>query len=177
MAYRRCRQADRQAVSKRCSTPRGRAALALTIVAALATAAVGDDARPPPPLPVATAAPIAASTIAIDAVPAPAILDRLTGHQVRVVAGRVIIDDIAGEGRPWVGVIERRGRELWLRTDVIALRLVGSLARPRIAGPGYLAWATGTIEDSPTPTLRLRRLGILARPAAPATRPISAPAR
>ena len=150
-----------------------RAALALIIVAGTAVAAAGDPARSPPPPPVATAAPRAAATIAIDAAQAPAILERLAGHQVRFAAGRVVIDDIAGEGRPWVGVIERRGGELWLRTDVIALRLAGALARPRIAGPGYLAWATGTLEESPMPTLRLRRLGILARPAAP---PLSAPA-
>lgn len=146
----------------------------MLLVLALAAGKAADarPRRPPQPpaatTPAATPAPPTAAAIAIDPADGPAMLARLAGHQARLVDGRLIVDDVAGEGRPWVGVIERHGAELWLRTDDGPLRLAGPLARPRIAGPGYRAWATGSVTDALTPggppTLRLRRLGILARP-------------
>ena len=78
---------------------------------------------------------------------------RLVGHTVRDGA----IVDIAGEGAPRVGVIERRGAELWLRGEG-EWRLVGPLAHPRIAGPGYQVWVLGPVEDG---ALHARRLGVL----------------
>ncbi len=84
-------------------------------------------------------------------------LSRLTGQRVTETGDSYRIDDIAGEGAPIVGVVERRGKHLYLGD----LRLTGPLARPRIAGPGYKVWAIGTISGK---TLRLRRIGILARP-------------
>lgn len=142
--------------------------VALAIVGR-AAASRADDATAPAPV---TPAPLAAASLAITAAEAPAMLARLVGQRARVVAGRLVIDDIAGEGRPWVGVVERHGAELWLRTDAGPLRLDGPLARPRIAGPGYRAWAIGAVTPArpatpgAPPTLRLRRLGILARPPA-----------
>jgi hypothetical protein len=84
-------------------------------------------------------------------------VSRLAGQRVTVVDDGYVIDDIAGEGEPIVGVVERRGRELWLGD----YRLTGPLARPRIAGPGYKVWALGEITGD---TLRIRRIGILAPP-------------
>lgn len=85
-------------------------------------------------------------------------LSRLIGQQVtRADDGEYRIDDIAGEGAPIVGVVQRRGRELW----VAGYRLTGPLARPRIAGPGYKVWVIGEISGD---TLRARRLGVLASP-------------
>ena len=135
-------------------------------VAVLVLVLGGDAAaeRRPGSSPAVTPAPQAAASLAIAPTEAAGMLERLAGHRARVVAGRLIIDDVAGEGRPWVGVIERRGGALWLRTDGPTLLLGGPLARPRVAGPGYRAWATGTLVAGSPPTLRLRRLGILARP-------------
>ncbi len=131
----------------------------------------GEPTRPAPPAAIAatvTPAPLTACSIAIAPGEGPAMLARLDGQQARLVADLLIIDDIAGEGRPWVGVIERHGAALWLRTADGPLLLDGPLARPRIAGPGYRAWATGVVDDAhladAPPRLRLRRLGVLARP-------------
>lgn len=110
-----------------------------------------------------TPAPITASSIAVEPAAGAAMLRRLEGQRARLIAGRLVIDDVAGEGRPWVGVIERRGAALWLVTDDGAWRLTGPLARPRVAGPGYRAWVTGVV-DAGASTLRVRRLGILAPP-------------
>lgn len=143
-------------------------ALALA-VASPAVADPGADVAAPAPV---TPAPLSAASLAVDPAEAPAILARLVGQRARLVAGRLVIDDIAGEGRPWVGVVERHGAALWLRTDDGPLRLDGPLARPRIAGPGYRAWAIGAVTPAgpatpgAPPTLRLRRVGILARPPA-----------
>ncbi len=113
---------------------------------------------------VVESAPLAASSIAVTPAQVPALLARLHGQRARVVADRLVIDDVAAEGRPWVGVIERRGDRLWLRTDDGAVMLAGPLARPRIAGPGYLAWVTGRVAPGAPTTLHVRRLGILAAP-------------
>jgi hypothetical protein len=90
--------------------------------------------------------------------------DRLEGQRITLAAdgATFAIDDIAGEGVPLVGTVERRGAALWLVVDGgPALRLAGPLARPRLAGPGYRIWAIG---DSAGDTLTLRRLGVLAPP-------------
>jgi hypothetical protein len=93
---------------------------------------------------------------------------RLVGHAVEARAdGGYVITDVAGEGRPLVGIVERRGAELWIvPTDadegIASLRLSGPLASPRIAGPRYKVWVLGTIEKDGS--LRPRRLGVLARP-------------
>jgi len=85
----------------------------------------------------------------------------------RSADGGYVITDVAGEGRPLVGIVERRGRALWLvPTDADAgtnaVRLSGALAHPRIAGPGYKVWVVGPLEQDGS--LRARRLGVLARP-------------
>ncbi len=84
-------------------------------------------------------------------------LSRLAGQRVTETGDSYHIDDIAGEGAPIVGVVERRGEHLYLGD----LRLTGPLSRPRITGPGYKVWAIGKVSGK---TLRLRRIGILARP-------------
>jgi len=93
--------------------------------------------------------------------------DRLAGQAITVAAdgASFTIDDIAGEGPPLVGIVERRGDALWLLVDGGgALRLAGPLARPRIAGPGYRIWAIGELRGD---TLTLQRLGVLAPPTSP----------
>jgi hypothetical protein len=70
--------------------------------------------------------------------------------------------ELLAEDEPRVGVVERRGSELWLVGPQGALRLAGRLATPRIAGPGYRVWVIGEIVDG---ELRARRIGVLAPPA------------
>jgi hypothetical protein len=108
-------------------------------------------------------APAGDAVLAVEPAELPAIQDRLRGQRTTVAADRrsIAIDDIAGEGRPWVGVVERRGAELWLRTASGAARLTGALARPRIAGPGYTVWVVGTRAAE---VIVVRRLGVLRRP-------------
>lgn len=92
-------------------------------------------------------------------------LGRLVGHDVTIAADgkSYVIENIANEGKPHVGIVERRGPDLYLVTDAgPALRLTGVLAQPRIAGPGYKIWALGPV--TPTNDLRAHRLGILAPP-------------
>jgi hypothetical protein len=87
---------------------------------------------------------------------------RLAGQEVAEAPdGGYTIRDIAGEGAPRVGVVERRGEALWLITGGAALPLSGPLAHPRIAGPGYKVWVIGEIAADGT--LRARRLGVLGR--------------
>jgi hypothetical protein len=69
--------------------------------------------------------------------------------------------DIAGEGAPLVGTVERRGADLWLIGET-TVRLSGPLAHPRLAGPGYKIWVLGSL--SADGSLRARRLGVLAPP-------------
>ena len=103
-------------------------------------------------------------------------LGRLEGQRVRIrdqgttpdhghVPGYVI-EDVAGEGAPVVGVVERRGQALWLvAEDGASYRLAGALARPRIAGPGYKIWALGAVTaGSGERILVARRIGVLAPP-------------
>lgn len=89
------------------------------------------------------------------------VLSRLQGHTARIVGDDVVIDDVAGEGKPLVGVVERRGGALWLVGAEGAVELRGPLARPRIAGPGYRVWALGARTGN---VLVARRIGILAPP-------------
>lgn len=89
-------------------------------------------------------------------------LERLAGHDARLVDGRLVIEDVAGEGAPRVGVVERRGDALWLLApDGASWRLRGPLAVPRIAGPGYQVWVLGEVRGD---ELAARRLGVLAPP-------------
>lgn len=97
-----------------------------------------------------------------DATAARAMLGRLVGHRVGWRDGALVIDDVAGAGRPWVGVVERRGAALVLVGPDFAWPLRGPLARPRLAGPGYLVWVTGALVDG---ALVAKRLGVLAPPA------------
>jgi hypothetical protein len=120
-------------------------ALALALAAAPAAAAPEPDGRWP----------------VADPAAARAMLDRLRGHLVGWRDGSLEIVDVAGAGRPWVGVVERRGDALWLVGAGFAWRLRGPLARPRLAGPGYLVWAIGALAER---ELRVTRLGVLAPP-------------
>ena len=94
-------------------------------------------------------------------------IERLQGHRVTITGNGYTIDDVAGDGKPLVGVVERRGEHLFLvALDGSSYRLAGPLARPRIAGPGYKIWALGAIDgQAPTQVLTPRRLGVLAPPA------------
>ena len=96
--------------------------------------------------------------------PADGELSRLAGHTVARTAAGLRILDVAGEGAPLVGVVERRGRALWLVPGGggAARRLAGPLAVPRIAGPGYRVWVLGRPGDGGS--LVVRRLGVLRRP-------------
>ena len=101
---------------------------------------------------------IAAATVGIDAE-----LSRLEGHEVEVAADRSSyrIVDVAGEGAPLVGVVDRRGESLVLVMDDGELVLTGALAVPRIAGPGYKVWVLGERTGQ---SIDVRRIGILAPP-------------
>jgi hypothetical protein len=104
------------------------------------------------------------SVAVADDAEARAIVARLPGQLTRVAPGRVWISDVAGEGSPWVGVVERRGRALWLVGELgDAFELRGPLARPRLAGPGYTVWVLGDLDEV-AHTMRVKRLGILRRP-------------
>lgn len=105
-------------------------------------------------------APLLALGVFLQPAPIAGELARLDGQRVTVTGDDYTIDSIAGEGKPIVGVVDKRGDELWLA----GYRLTGPLARPRIAGPGYKVWALGEIRGT---TLRVRRLGILAPPQRP----------
>jgi hypothetical protein len=91
-------------------------------------------------------------------------LVRLAGHRVEIAPDRQSyrILDVAGEGAPEVGIVERRGSALLLRrVDGSAVALAGPLAVPRIAGPGYKIWVLGRMARG---ALVARRLGVLAPP-------------
>ncbi len=91
-------------------------------------------------------------------------LSRLDGHAVaHNDDGTYTISNVAGEGKPLVGVVQRKGQQLWLRVDASGstYRLTGPLARPRIAGPGYRVWVLGEVDGD---ELRARRIGVLSPP-------------
>jgi hypothetical protein len=132
--------------------PAARRTVRVAIAAALALTAALAHAEPP----AATGRwPVT------DPIAARAMLDRLRGHHVRWRDGALEIVDVAGAGRPWIGVVERRGAALWLVGAGFAWRLRGALARPRLAGPGYLVWAIGRLTGA---DLDVARLGVLAPP-------------
>ena len=147
---------------------RGALALAASLAAwAAPLGAAADPARPPAADPARAPAADPARAPAADPARAPegaaAELARLAGHRVAIAPdGSYRILDVAGEGAPRVGVVERRGQALWLRTAEGALRLAGPLAVPRIAGPGYKVWVLGEVDQSGA--LVARRLGVLAPP-------------
>lgn len=89
---------------------------------------------------------------------AAAVLSRLAGHEVRRQGDRVYLLDVEGGERPWIGVVERRGRALWIVGDDFAFELRGPLARPRLAGPGYTVWIAGRADGT---RFMVRRLGVL----------------
>lgn len=103
---------------------------------------------------------LAAAVLAIDPGEADAIAARLAGQRFTIAADRasVTIEDVAGLGPPTIGVVERRGDELWLADH----RLTGPLARPRLAGPGYTIWVIGDVAADGS--IRVTRLGVLRRP-------------
>lgn len=121
------------------------------------------QAAPEAPTEAATEAPLEASLVIAPPPLVAAMAGRLVGHRFFVGDHALILADVAGAGRPWVGVVAARCGGLWLDTAVASLRLTGPLARPRLAGPGYLMWAIGRV--SPDRSLALHRLGVLARPA------------
>jgi hypothetical protein len=106
-------------------------------------------------------APVEAAIVLAPAAEIPAIAARLEGQAFHAGDGVIVIDDIARAGRPWTGVVERRGPALWLVTALGAFELTGPLARPRIAGPGYTIWVVGRREGS---RLAATRIGVLRRP-------------
>ena len=103
---------------------------------------------------------VAAAVLAIEPSEADAIAARLVGQRFTVAADHrsITIEDIAGLGPPEVGVVERRGDDLYLG----AHKLTGPLARPRLAGPGYTIWVIGA--PAADGSIRVDRLGVLRRP-------------
>lgn len=89
-------------------------------------------------------------------------LSRLEGHDVVVSRDgeSYEIRDIAGEGPPLIGVVERDGKKLYLSAEQ-RLELRGPLAVPRIAGPGYKVWVIGKRTGD---AIAVRRIGILRSP-------------
>ena len=150
---------------------------ALLFACLLCTVAVRAPAQPAPGTPGANVAPEVGEALEAE-------LGRLLGQRVRRVDRSAaqnaersaaqsaahgpgyVIEDVAGEGAPVVGVVEQRSGALWLAgDDGVAYRLAGVLAKPRIAGPGYKIWVIGTvIVHRGENVLRARRLGILAPP-------------
>lgn len=106
-------------------------------------------------------------TVAVEPGEVDAIAARLAGQRIEIAADRraIRIVDVAGEGAPRIGVIEKDAGALVLVTPAGRWRLAGPLARPRIAGPGYTVWVIGTVDAGDVGTLTARRLGILRRPA------------
>ena len=80
------------------------------------------------------------------------------------------IDDIAAEGKPWIGRVRVDGERLALETrGGLVLPLAGPLARKRIAGPGYKLWVIGDLSANTDAAGRpaalfARRMGVLAPP-------------
>ncbi len=91
-------------------------------------------------------------------------VDRLEGHDVTFQNGGYQIVDVAGEGAPLVGCIEKTERGLELVSGSERFLLRGPLAVPRIAGPNYKVWILGRVLGSAE--LQMKRLGILAGPSA-----------
>lgn len=92
---------------------------------------------------------------------------RLSGHTVQIAddGKSYTIEDIAGEGKPVVGTVQRRDADLWLVAAEGEWKLKGPLAVPRIAGPGYKVWVLGDTDDV-AGSLTAKRIGILRAPSA-----------
>ncbi len=90
-------------------------------------------------------------------------LSRLEGHDVVVASDGLSyeIRSVAGEGKPLVGIVERAGSQLFLVTANARLELLGPLARPRIAGPGYKVWVIGKVNSG---AITAKRIGVLRSP-------------
>jgi len=89
-------------------------------------------------------------------------LSRLEGQTATIGPTGLEIADVAGEGPPVIGVVERRGDELWLVPDLPdEVRLLGPLAHPRLLGPGYRVWVIGSRDAG---GLTGVRFGVLAPP-------------
>lgn len=140
---------------------------ALLLACLLCALAAPAHAQPTPAAP-GQAAPAQDASLAAE-------IGRLQGQRVRIANTNAgpglgqrgyVIEDVAGEGAPVVGVVEQRPGGLWLAgEDGVSYRLAGVLARPRIAGPGYKIWVLGTvIVQRGENVLRARRLGVLAPP-------------
>lgn len=149
---------------------------ALLLACLLCTRAAPAHAQPAPAAP-GEAAPEQGASLAAE-------IGRLQGQRVRIAdtstgtstgtsagpgpghGAGYVIEDVAGEGAPVVGVVEQRPGGLWLAgEDGVTYRLAGVLARPRIAGPGYKVWVLGAvIVQRGENVLRARRLGVLAPP-------------
>jgi hypothetical protein len=148
--------------------------------------AAREPAREPPASPPdrATPAPPEAAIIVGEPQQLAAMAARLAGHRVQLGDHVLLLHDVAGQGRPWVGVVVARCGQLWLHTAVTTLRLTGPLARMRLAGPGYLMWAVGVRRPAPGAAasahgdeLALSRLGVLAPPEASAASAAGEPRR
>lgn len=150
-----------------------RAALLLLLISGaeiLSSQTARGEAAANAPAEAPSEAPLEASLVIAPPPLIAAMASRLAGHRFLAADHALILADVAGAGRPWVGVVAVRCGALWLDTAVTSLRLTGPLARPRLAGPGYLMWAIGRL--SPDRSLALHRLGVLARPAeVPGDRP------
>ncbi|MCB9572138.1 MAG: hypothetical protein H6709_08605 [Kofleriaceae bacterium] len=147
------------------SSARRTATLATATTLALAAAGAGRLAAEPD----ATVAPAPGpARVALAPGEQAAITARLVGQRYHVDDdGRTLwIDDVAGDGPPRVGIVRRDGAALVLQTEAETVPLVGPLARPRIAGPGYTVWVIGDIMPRATGgrALQIRRLGVLRRP-------------
>lgn len=139
---------------------------ALVVLVALGAGDVRAQVAPAARLARATAAPLEAAIVIAPAAELDAMATRLRGQRARRGDGVLIVTDIAGQGAPWIGVVAARSGALWLDTAVRSLRLTGPLARPRLAGPGYLLWVVGARRDAPDAAeLEILRLGVLAPPA------------
>jgi hypothetical protein len=132
------------------------ALVALAAIVALAAAAPA-VAEPAPVEP----APVEAAIVLAPPAELPAIAARLAGQRFRTGDGVIVVDDVAGLGRPWTGVVERRDDALVLVTALGPYVLAGPLARPRIAGPGYTVWVVGERSGG---TLAAARIGVLRKP-------------
>lgn len=154
----------------------GRAALLLASLAAAGLSAAPQASADAPAPRAATSAPLEASLVIAPPSLIAAMAQRLEGQRFVQGDHALVIEDVAQSGRPWVGVVAARCGALWLDTAVRPIRLTGPLARPRLAGPGYLMWAIGDLSSGASgQSLELRRLGVLARPAeVPRDRPAPA---
>ncbi|MBP6628301.1 MAG: hypothetical protein KBG28_24175 [Kofleriaceae bacterium] len=128
------------------------------LLAALLGLALTRAAAAQPPV---SPAPADAAVVVADDDELREMTSRLVGVRFRAGDGLLHLDDVAGLGRPWVGPVVRAGQVLVLQSGGRHLELAGALARPRIAGPGYLVWVVGRRVGD---VLTIERIGVLAPP-------------